>query len=156
MTTVKLCRLLVLMMLELDISTNTWFSAQSTVNCWRKGHDSELYRGKICRFQELTLDEQYEIAAQHPTSRPLLCISILRGGADRSFRQRVPRKRKLAPEENTMDQSMKLLEERKERWKELCDPSDVEDLSSEHGDSDQPDIYKPPLEIEEGDVRDKD
>ncbi len=51
---------------------------------------------------------------------------------------------------------MRELEERKERWKELCDPSDVDDLSSERGDSDQPDIYKPPLEVEEGDVRTKD
>jgi hypothetical protein len=53
-----------------------------------------------------------------------------------------------------MDRTMKDLEERKERWKELCDPSDADDLSSERGDSDQPDIYKPPLEIHEGDVRD--
>ncbi len=154
--------LLLLLMFELDLLATSWFRAQSMtyVRTNKHGRDLEVGFRKIMLKEQITLlylcQQNAPIAAQPPTSRPwFYCMSILRGGADRSSKQRLPQKRKRAAkaEENPLDQTIRDLGERKERWKELCDPSDVDDLSSERGDSDQPDIYKPPLEIEEGDVR---
>jgi hypothetical protein len=172
MMSARLCRSLLLLVFELDLSTNSRLTAQSIAYFRRNSCVTELERvvPKIYNFRQnmlkdpiakhslsLNLCKQIApMAAQDPKPRPWFwCMCLLRGGADRSFK-RLPQKRKRVAkaDEDPMGQTMRDLEERKERWKEQCDPSDVDDLSSERGDSDQPDIYKPPLEIEEGDVRD--
>ena len=77
------------------------------------------------------------------------CLLVLRGGQSGYEDSRPWKKR--SSNKSKAERTLEEMEQRKKRWKEQF-PSSNGDLSSERGFSDQPDIYKPPLQTEPDDV----